>query len=255
MAVRLGKTQKGRFDVESGMAFRMHDLKDILSEDEKCKADKHPWLITKVYDNYVEIVMCTTLTENSENKHRLYELNHDNLEDIPNPCPPMDPNSQRQQAFCKDKFRILPKKELFSHKLQILNQNNPYRNFETEDRKSLCLDEEMLKFIRKQCLAYSSNLSDMEMDPFGVLEAEYKLADIPEGTKELAKAQKEFNKKYGWSYLKQADTRAVYPFEDQMNPYEENDKVLLATVQERDKPRLSQKDLDNINIQSPDLKK
>lgn len=255
--MRTGKPQKGRFTVEPGMAFRMKDLDELLPDGQECQAGRHPWLITRVDDNYIEMVMCRTLTNNAEGKHNLNVLDYENAEDIIKSCPPMDPSSVRQQAFCKDQFKIFPKKELFSHRLQILNENDEHRNFETEGHASLCMDSNTLKYIRKQCVAFSRNLDETIMDPFGIQDAEYELADMEEGSEKLALAQKSFADRFGWSHLKQADTRAVYPFEDQMKPYEENDRVLLFTVRDRDKGTigLSQKDLDNINTHSPDLKK
>ncbi len=246
--MRTGKPQKGRFSVEPGMAFRMKDLDEMLPNGKEFGAGNHPWLITRVDDNYVEMVMCRTLASSIESKHVMHKLDFDDVEDITNPCPPMESGQGRTQAFCMDKFRIFPKKELFTHKLSILNDNNKKRNFETEGHESLCMDQESLKYIRKKCLAYSHNLPEYMIDPYGIQDAEYALEDTPDD--ELEAVQRVFNDKYGWSAIRQADTRAVYPFEDQMRPYEEADKVLVATVRERDKRKfaLSKDDVNSIPV-------
>lgn len=88
---RHGTKQKGQFNVQPGMVFTMPNMTNILPNGYDIGANEHPWLIVNTHDDYVEIVMCSTLYSNQENKHRMNSLQYENVTDITNACPPMDP--------------------------------------------------------------------------------------------------------------------------------------------------------------------
>lgn len=241
--MRKGKIQKGQFSVQPGMAFTMKALGRLLPADRDFGAGIHPWLITRVDDNYVEAVMCATLTDSHEGKYRINKLlEHDDVSDITNPCPPMNKGDKRTSYMSLDTFKAIPKKVLFSHDLALLNTNTRQRNFATEGMQSLCLDPDEMKAIRKEILQYSSHIPEHEMDPFGVVKADYELYD---GEYD----EDEFQKQFGWQDIRAANPLAPYPFEKDMEPYEKCDKKLVAKVRYRENQiELSEDDLKELDI-------
>ena len=162
--MRTGRTQKGRFDIHPGMCFIMHDMDDLASCGLEQMPGNHPWLVTSVDDDYVEIVMCSTLISDNEDKYRLYSLEYENVTDISNGCPPMD--EYRMSKVSMDTFMLLPKKELFSHSLRLLNNNTANCNFTTHGMESLCLCETSLNGIRKDINQYLADHPEYDYDPF-----------------------------------------------------------------------------------------
>ena len=146
--MRTGKGQKGRFDVREGMAFVMDDMEELSPEGAKRGAGGHPWLITMVDDDVVEVVMCKTLINNDSDKHRMHQLDFDNVTDIRDGCPPLDGSRKMTNAVCLDTVFTLPKKELFTHRLRLLNENTLDRNFSTEGHSALCMSEKELNIVR-----------------------------------------------------------------------------------------------------------
>lgn len=231
--MRTGIEQRGKFDIRQGMAFQMKDLNHILKDGRSYGAGVHPWLITKVEENYVEAVMCITLTGNG--KHRMFKTDYDDIEDVVNHCPPMDPKSDHTSGINKGKFIMFPKKELFGHELKILNGNTKERNFATEGYDSLCMDKKSVRFIRSKCLEYSMSHPDIDIDPFGIQKVQEMLDDLEDGYPVPKGFSKDgFQKKYGWEHIEDADPNAVYPKEEEMAWYEKKDEKLLSIVRERD---------------------
>lgn len=249
--MRTGKYQKGQFNVMSGMAFVMPDLDEVLPDGQSYEAGRHPWIITRVDDYYVEMVMCSTLSNNHENKHRMNVLlEKPNVSDISKTCPPMDPPNECMSCMSMDKFKIFPKVQLFSHDLRLLNNNTVDRNFKTEGMESLCIDSDELKFIRKELLKYSVDIPEFKMDPFGYFEAEDCWCGIQEGEPVLDNFTEEsFMERFDWTHIKQADPLAIYPTEDKLNEFEKEDKKLIAKIHYRDnRLELTEEDLKNLEL-------
>lgn len=231
--MRLGETQKGRFDVRPGMSFRMPDLDLMIPGDFDAKFGEHPWLVVGVEDNYVEIVMCRTRECAAEGKSLIGKRRDKDLIKIENPCPPMDPEHQRESSYDDEKYRILPKKELFSHELQLLNMTTEKRNFETEGIRCLCMDEKEIKKIRKYLMSEHGTALE-KIDPYGIVEDEYMLEDLEFGEPVPKGFSRDyFEEKYGWEHLPAADPRAPYPSKSLMTPYERQDKELIRIVNDR----------------------
>lgn len=240
--MRTGRTQKGRFDIHPGMCFTMHDMDDLASCGLEQMPGNHPWLVTSVDDDYVEIVMCSTLISDNEDKYRLYSLEYKNVTDISNGCPPMD--EHRMSKASMDTFMLLPKKELFSHSLRLLNNNTANCNFTTHGMESLCLCETSLNGIRKDINQYLADHPEYDYDPFQcIASSDYmwqlendEIMDVPAGfTKEV------YEKVFGWENIKEADKQAVYPKETQLHPYEACNEYMVRLIRHRDnrKPRSS----------------
>lgn len=211
---RKGIKQKGQFNIQSGMAFTMSDMPDICKK-YNIGAEQHPWLILRTEDDYVEIIMCSTLWSNKEDKHNYRALSYDNTTDITNTCPPLDRTNIRGTKVSFDTFMMLKKKDLFSHEIKICNENTPTRNFTTEGLKSLCLSQNDRKNIRKETLEYTVRHPEFNYDPYNC-----------ENAKELL-TEKEYQKQFGWQHIKPANPYAIYPFEDQMYDYEKQDPELV----------------------------
>ncbi len=225
---RQGQKQNGQFDVQPGMVFTMPRLEQIHPNGHRINAGEHPWLIVNTDDYYVEIVMCTTLESDKENKHRWNRLNYDNTTDITHPCPPMDRPEVRTSMVSLDTFMVLPKKELFFHTIKICNENTKERNFTTEKTKSLCLNQKDLKYIRKELMQYVNHNPQNNYDPYGCYAANDFFYDMQHGfTNPNKKTQQSYEKQFGWKHMKKAEKYAVYPFEDQMHDYEKDDYELL----------------------------
>ena len=225
---RRGQTQKGQFEVQTGMAFTMPALKTILPNGEYIEAQKHPWLIVNTDDDFIEIVMCTTLWSDKENKHRSNKLKYENVTDITNPCPPLDPPNERGSLVMLDTFTTFPKKLLFTHNLQICNTNTKHRNFTTEERKALCLNENEIKYIYQDICEYINKNPDYIYDQFGCYEITDTIYEIQHGIKPNNKnIINTYNQQFAWKHIKPANPYAVYPFEDQMYDYEKQDDKLI----------------------------
>lgn len=235
--MRTGISQKGQFNVKPGMTFVMPGLRNKIKdrEDRYIDAGKHPWLVLSVSDDYVEMVMCTTLSSEYEHKHRLDNLDYPNITDIVNSCPPMDPMSERVSGVSMDTYKYFPKKELFSHNLYLLNRNTPKRNFQTEGIESLRLDSATLKNIRKEVRNYALTISSEDNDPFHCYEQEGYLENLESGEPVPEWFTKEsYERQFGWRHLKNADPLAVYPRENEMAPYEKQDRGLVEIVRKHD---------------------
>ena len=224
---RKGQKQKGQFDVKPGMVFTMPNMSDI-SRKYGVGANEHPWLVLKTYDDYVEVVMCSTLWSNKENKHRTSSLDHENTTDIVNPCPPMDRPQVRMSKVSLDTFTYIKKKDLFSNQLQIWNNNTPKRNFTTENTNALCLNQNELSNLRKEVLQYLLKHPEINYDPWKCEESENNLYNLKDGFPVPKNFTKEsYDKQFGWQHLPKADWKAIYPFEDQMHDYEKQDPELV----------------------------
>lgn len=233
--MRKGKPQKGQFDVKPGMAFTMWDMPQLIDDKSIKDADRHLWLITDVYDDFVEIVMCNTMDCYKEGKHYKGTWNDDVTEDILNPCPPMDKPSERTSGVSVDTFMTLTKKELFSHKLQILNENTKTCNFKTQKMDSLCMDAKQLTVINNQINVWLSKNQAYDYDRRGCHTSEIHLDQLNEG-KEVPEGftYESYDKQFAWNHLPKADPRMVYPFEDTMHDYEKRDTTLVRIVRQRD---------------------
>lgn len=233
--MRTGRNQKGVFNIQAGMAFIMPDMGELLEEGQDIEAYRHPWLILGKSDDYVEIVMCTTLSSNIEGKHNSHKLDFEDVTDIINSCPPLDAMRERINGVSMDTYKYFPKKELFSHTLRICNRNTPQRNFQTEGFKSLCLDERTLKNLRTEVRERALKSKDCKNDPFRCYEAEGYLDDL-----EFGEAVPEwftrdwYRKNFGWEHIKSVNPNKVYPCEKDMAPYEKQDKKLVEIVRRRD---------------------
>lgn len=240
---RKGNRQTGKFNIQEGMVLSMPDLKFIHPRGPKIQAHEHPWLIVNIYRDYIEIVMCTTLSSNNENKHRFNQLYHDNKTDILHPCPPMDRPEIRTSGVSLDTAILLPKKELFSHPIYIWNENTPKINFTTDRLKSLCLCKSDLKNIRNELVEYQLNHKGSVYDPFDCKQQEDYLLNLEDGYHVPKGFTKQaYEKQFGWEHIKEADKLAVYPFEDQMHDYEKADPELLKIARQKkynSKPRQS----------------
>lgn len=230
---RKGSKQKGKFDIKAGMVFTMPDMKHLHPNGNEIDAGIHPWLITNVMNNYIEIIMCTTITCNKEDKHRINNLSNDKT-DITNPCPPMDSPKIRTSGVSLNTFFILPKKELFSHPLQIQTENTPGNNFKTNGFNSLCLNAKDLKYIQDEISEYISHNSSLIYDKFGIEEASYELEDaIADNNPDLPKIKADYEREYGWQHLKDANPYAIYPYPDQLFEWEKNDTELVKKAQKK----------------------
>lgn len=230
---RKGSKQKGKFDVKTGMVFTMPDMKHLHPNGDEIDAGIHPWLITNVMDSYIEMIMCTTINCNKEDKHRMSTLSN-NKTDITNPCPPMDSPKIRTSGVSLNTFFILPKKELFSYPLQIWTENTPGNNFKTNGLNSLCLNEEDLKYIQDEISEYISHNSLLIYDKFGIEEASCELEDaIADKSPDLPKIKADYEREYGWQHLKDANPYAVYPYPDQLFEWEKDDTKLVKSAQEK----------------------
>lgn len=247
--MRTGKGQKGQFNVREGMAFVMEDMEGLLPNGSYIRAGQHPWLITMVDKDFVEVVMCSTLSNDSEGKHRMNILDFENTVDIRNGCPPMSSPKVMINVVSVDTAMSFPKKELFSHRLRILNENTETRNFATEGPGSLCLDKKELDIVRNMINSYISNHQGYDTDLFGIEEAEenlFNLLDgepVPKGFTEQA-----YRDRFEWEHLPKADHKAVYPAESKMHSYEKDDAKLLGTVRQRDagsRPNIRQQKRDS----------
>lgn len=230
---RKGTYQTGVFNVRPGMVFTMPDM-EILHSKPDIDADTHPWLVLQVFDDYIETVMCSTLECKTEDKHRTNDLKYDNVTDLTNPCPPMDRPEVRTGKVSLDTAIFLPKKELFSHKIKIWNENTPTRNFTTEGLKSLCMNKKEIDFIREEIRTYQKEYKETWYDPFHCEDSEEYIGNlelnlpVPDGfTKET------YDKRFGWQHLPKANTYAVYPFEDQMYDYEKQDPELIKIARKK----------------------
>lgn len=247
--MRTGRKQTGQFDVQPGMAFIMKDMNDLIPWRAERSPGNNPWLVTTVDDDYVEVVMCSLMPPQYDNKHRYNSLRHDDVTDIQNGCPPI--SNDRDIKASLSTFMVFPKKELFSHQLSLLNDNTKMRNFQREGTKSLCISEDVLNNIRDEINEYMADHSKYNCDPFKCMEmADYQFelengGDVPQWfTKHT------YEMELGWNNLPSADMSAAYPFEDQMHPYEQADKDMVQTVRNRDHDRvfLTVGDLANIPI-------
>lgn len=225
--MRTGVFQKGQFNIKSGMIFIMPDLDVMRKRPDDINAGSHPWLITQVYDDYIEIVMCTTTSSKTENKHRLNQLYHDNKTDISHPCPPMDRPKDRIQSVSLDTAMLFPKKELFSHKIKLCNENTEKYNLATHGMDALCLRKTDVKYIQDELFQYQKNHRKLTHDPYDCEEQESYLYDLEEGyTVPDWFTKEKYDQQFTWKHLPKADWKAVYPFEDQMHDYEKNDPEL-----------------------------
>ena len=229
---RTGTFQKGQFNVKNGMVFLMPELKILDKRSQMLQSDTHPWLITQVYDDYIEMVMCTTTTSNIENKHRIHRLNYDNQTDIRHPCPPMDKPEIRIQSVSLDTAMLLPKKELFSHKIKLCNESTEKYNLATHGMDALCLRKTDLSYIRKELAAYQKDHRQLTYDPFLCEDQESYLYDLEEGyTVPDWFTKEKYNQQFAWKHLPKADWKAVYPFKDQMHDYEKQYDSLLEIAE------------------------
>lgn len=262
--MRKGTKQTGKFQIQEGMAFTMPSMKQLHTYGMKIKANIHPWLIVNKFEDYVEIVMCTTLSSNEENKHRISLIyndnNNDNITDILHPCPPMDRPNNRMSGVSLDTAMLLPIKELFSNPIQILNNNNPRCNFTTHGLKALCLQQPDLRYLQKELSEYQQQHPDKKDDPFHCYEQigyVYNLEDgdpVPKGfTKES------YDKQFGWQHIKPANPYAIYPFEDQMYDYEKQDPELVKiarlkkqAIQKQKRKQQAEDKFGHIQANSPD---
>ena len=234
--MRTGKSQIGKFSITEGMAFIMEDMETLSPYGRDIGGGSHPWLVTMEDTNVVEVVMCTTLSSRSQNKHRINNLDHDGLVDLPTGCPPMDPPSARLNAVSLDTVMLLPKKELFTHKLKLLNENTERRNFTTEGYQSLRVSENELKLVQDSLNEYLNRFGGMSPDPFGYQDAENNLWDLYKGRKvPNGFTEQSYKDKFDWEFLPEADPKAAYPAESKMHDYEKNDANLLDSVRKRDK--------------------
>lgn len=171
---RIGRPSKGQFPIKPGMIFTMPDMDELHPRGFEIKAGKHPWLVLSEDADSVEVVMCHTIQSKTDNKFRFHRyLNYDNVAKIDNPCPPMEPSSDRISGCKLDTYMILPKSQLFDHNLQLWNDSSEERNFTTEGYQSLCLDEHDVNRIRNKSLDYSFTYhTPGELtDPTGYLKA------------------------------------------------------------------------------------
>lgn len=234
--MRTGVKQTGQFHIREGMAFVMQDMRFLAPNGRDINAGAHPWLITSVDEDSVEIVMCTTLKNDHEGKDRMYKLDRDDTIDLQDACPPLDNSEKMVNGLSLSTAFVFPKRQLFTHKLRLLNENTEERNFSTEQKKSLCMSEKELKFIRDDLNEYVRNHKGGEMpDPFHCQEMRGHLEDleagypVPDGF--TAKA---YDSQFGWKRIKKADPRAVYPKESQMHVYELQNQKVLEIVRKRD---------------------
>lgn len=252
--MRTGRFQKGRFDVKAGMAFVMPDLNKMspaIGARKNVNMGGHPQIILAVHDNYVETIMSSTLACASEGKHKLYQLDNDNVSDIVHPCPPMDPSSERMSLVSFDTLRLIPKRVLFEHSMRLLNATTSERNFATDGLNALCMDAAECKNIRKEALHYACDrMEEDEYDPYRIQQAE---EDLDDGII----TEKEFEKRFGWRTMKQADELALYPERKDLFSHEKADKELLRIIQKReddvrldidDLPPVDEKDDKNIKL-------
>lgn len=248
--MRTGKFQNGRFDVQPGMAFMMPSMSVLYKGKYEKRAGEHPWLITAVNDDSIEIVMCSTLKFDKEDKYRLYSLAYDDA-DIHDGCPPME-NGRTSRASL-DTFMVLPKKDFFTHDLKLLNDNTAVCNFRTKGMESLCMSDKMINYLCAEINEYLADHSAYDYDPYQCMYSENCLLDledglpVPEGFTEQA-----YRERYGWEDLPEADPYAAYPFEDTMHPYERNDHVMLKLVRTRDM-RKTHKDENVISFTDEDI--
>lgn len=149
------KRQTDRFDVQDGMAFVMPDMYNIHPRGSAIGADTHPWLILGVNKFYVEVIMLTTIQCVDENKNRKQrDFNFENLIQLSNQCPPLEPATKRISGASADTYFYLPKQELFSREIRLLNHNSPKRNFANEGTKSLCMNRNEVNRIRRFAIDY-----------------------------------------------------------------------------------------------------
>lgn len=229
---RKGTFQKGQFNVKSGMVFIMptfHELNDQMKRD---IVDTHPWLITQVYDDYIETIMCTTTLSNEENKHRLDRLDYDDKTDIRHPCPPMNRPEIRMQSISLNTAILIPKKELFSHKIKLCNESTEKYNLATHGMDALCLRKTNLSYIRKELAAYQKNHRQLVYDPFMCEDQESYLYDLEYDIQVPDWFTKEkYDQQFAWKHLPKADWKAVHPFKDQMHDYEKQYDSLLEIAE------------------------
>lgn len=231
--LRTGIYQKGKFNIKPGMSFIMKDMDDMPQFRPDIMPGRHPWIVTDVMDDYVEIVMSSTMSSDTEGKHRYSSLDYDDISDILDGCPPMEHG--RSTRISLDTFTIFPKTELFSHRLKLLNDNTEQRNFQTEGIDSLCLSEREIKTINKDVNEYIADHPKYDCDPFECeLAANYKYDaengyDVPSSF-----TLKQYESKFGWKHISDASPIAAYPKESDMHSYELKDLDLVLTVRNRD---------------------
>lgn len=253
--------------MQPGMAFVMSDMDNLAPYGPERMAGNHPWLVTAVDDDYVEIVMCSTVLSAKEDKYRLYSLEYDNVSDIPNACPPLD--SDRMSKASLDTFMLLPKKELFSHTLMLCNNNTEACNFNTRGMDSLCLNSVSLRGVQKDINQYLAEHPEYEYDPFACIEnSDYmwqlendEVMNVPKMfTKEA------YEKVFGWKTMDEADKSAVYPTEKRLHPYEIANSYMMKIIRNRDAEKpwmrqrrestgaLTERDLAAVPVDSWDIK-
>lgn len=254
---RRSSFQKGQCQIKTGMVFTMPDLILLHPNGDDIQADIHPWLIANTYNDYIEIVMCTTLQSDTEEKHRYRHMDQDAIMDIKTSCPPMDPKNIRLNGISMDTAFLLPKKELFSHKLQFWTTPTKTRNFATEGLQALRLDKQELTHIQKELRNYQrthKQPSDQTKDVYQCEDMEAYKDDLEAGfpvpnwfSKKL------YNEQFAWKHLPKADPYAVYPFPNQLTKEEQTnpDIVRISTIKkERHKKRSAAKQAKQKDIEA-----
>lgn len=253
---RKGKRQKSQFDVKPGMVFDMQAMKFIHPNGEVIGAGYHPWLILNVEDDYVETVMCKTLSCNNENKHKMYKARkYDNVEQISNSCPPMESDDTRKGAINMDTFLMIPKKQFFSKVIQVWNQNTEERNFKTEGLKSLCLESKEVKRLKKETMNYLYKHPEVNYDPYECEYNEEQIYKLLHGEQVDSSFTAEmYERNFKYDNLPKANPAFLLPYEDCLNPYEKKDKNLLHAINPEKYPKpLSRKDVEQNNALIADL--
>lgn len=257
---RTGINQIGQFEVQTGMVFTMPEMINLHPKGIEINANSHPWIITNNYNDYIEVVMCTTLSSTTEKKHRYNQLNQDNKTDILQPCPPMDRPEIRTSSVSLDTAMLLKKQDLFSNTLKIWNNNTPNCNFTTHKEKSLCLQKPDITNLQNELREYQHNHKETPFDPDCCEEQEAFLYDLEDGLPVPKGFTKEsYNKQFGWQHIKPANPYAVYPFEDQMYDYEKQDPELVKiarlkkqAIQKQKRKQQADDKFGHIQTNSPD---
>lgn len=247
---RKGKPQKGKFDIQPGMVFNMRALKYLHPNGEVIGAEYHPFLVMDVKDDYVEIVMCKTIACNNENKNRFYKLKkYDNVAEIENSCPPMENDDTRKGGISMDTFCMIPKKDLFSKKLQVWNENSETRNFKTEGLKSLCLDQNEVQRLRHKTMDFLYHHPEVKYDPYDCEYSEKQLEKLEKGEMvESSFTLEMYERKFNYEDLPEASPFFLLPREEDLHAYEKQDKNLLHAINPNKYPKpLSRKDVEQHN--------
>lgn len=106
--------KKGYFPTPPGTCFIMPDLPLANGDYPPGGRNGHPFVVITDGDEYVECVMTVTnrcAAEGKDRNWKLFEL--ENMTEIREPCPPMDPRRIREQSVDVQSLVTVPKKVLY----------------------------------------------------------------------------------------------------------------------------------------------